>query len=73
MNGSLPLPKETITVIPNRLYFCPAREKPQVSGTKVKVLNFDSKLLYQGYNKDFGPLNLGYISIYCNDVQEQLR
>ena len=40
---------------------------------KIKVMNFDSQYLYQGYNKDFGPLNIGYINIYCKEIQDYLR
>ena len=40
---------------------------------QVKVLNFDSRLLYQGYNQDFGPLNIGHISVYCKEIDELVR
>lgn len=35
-----------------------------------KVVNVDHSLEYQGYNKDFGPLNIGQVHRYCKEVQE---
>jgi hypothetical protein len=47
--------------------------KPKTAAyPKVKVLNFDSRLLYQGYNNDFGPLNIGYLSVYCAEIADYL-
>ena len=63
-----------MAVIDKRVYFCASRMRPKVyNTTKNKVLNFDSRMLYQGYNKDFGPLNIGYISYYCQEIKDHLR
>ena len=32
------------------------------------IINIDEELKYQGYNKDFGPLNLAQVHKYCSQV-----
>jgi len=37
------------------------------------VVNIDSSILYQGYNKDFGPLNLAGLHRYISLMQEKIE
>jgi hypothetical protein len=37
--------------------------------TDTVIINIDEELKYQGYNKDFGPLNLAQVHKYCTQVQ----
>lgn len=36
--------------------------------SEISVINVDQSLAYLGYNKDFGPLNLGQLHSFCRQV-----
>ena len=57
------------------LYWYSNRFNPTlVSGdTDTVIINIDDELRYQGYNKDFGPLNLAQVHRYCKQVSDLIR
>ena len=61
--------ENSVEIIPNCLYFHSSKSKPQGS-SKMKVVNFDSEYKYQYYNMDFGPLNLGYVTLFCREIND---
>ena len=62
---------ECIELIPDRLYFTSLDTLPRQEAT-VHYFSTDRDLTYEGFNADFGPLNLGSVSKYCRSLQAKL-
>ena len=63
--------ERSLPIIDNKLYFYSNKFKPTFAAKSIgglKILNFDSQFQYQGYNRDFGPLNIAYITLYCKEI-----
>ena len=45
---------------------------PEDEKTEITVINIDHSLAYLGYNKDFGPLNLGQLHSFCTQVKQEI-
>ena len=61
------LKSKSITLVEDYLYFYHSKIKP-ASTDEYVVVNYDSKHTYQPYNNDFGPLSIGHISYYCQEI-----
>lgn len=56
-----------------KLYFYSNRFEPELDDPEAySVLNIDQSLVYHGYNKDFGPLNLAALHRYITQLQSRL-
>lgn len=62
-----------VEVIPNVLYFYANRFQPKKPCSAVKIVNFDKRFLYEGFNKDFGPLNIGHVTEYCREMRNLVK
>ena len=64
-----------VEVIIDKLYWYSNRFPANVAAgdTDTVIINIDEELKYQGYNKDFGPLNLAQVHKYCTQVQNLHR
>ena len=60
---------KSVEVIEGALYFYSNKFKPQ-GNSKMKIINFDSEFMYQYYNQDFGPLNIGQVTLFCREINE---
>ena len=58
-----------------KLYWYSNRFSPSLAAgdNDTVIINIDEELRYQGYNKDFGPLNLGQVHKYCKQVSDHIR
>lgn len=56
-----------------KLYFYSNRFEPELESEVYTMLNIDSTIVYQGYNKDFGPLNLAGVHRYITQIQSRLE
>ena len=76
MSSLVDIIDRSICIIDGKLYFYSNKFKPTFT-TKivrgVKILNYDSRFIYQGYNRDFGPLNIGNVTEYCNELNHHLK
>ena len=61
------LKSKSITLIKDYLYFYHSKYKP-TSTDECDVVNYDTRCTYQPYNNDFGPLSIGHISFYVQEV-----
>ena len=39
----------------------------------MKFVNFDKRFKYEGFNRDFGPLNLGHVTEYCREIDRLVK
>ena len=64
--------RDSIEIIPGRLYwYCnkyPPRNQPNSY-----FFNIDEILVYEPFNYDFGPLNLGKMHKFCTDLSQVLQ
>ena len=52
-----------------KLYFYSNRFEPDLDDSEAySVLNIDQTIVYHGYNKDFGPLNLAGLHRYITQL-----
>jgi len=66
-----PVAHGAIEVVPDRLYWVTCSVAPDDTEDS-HCFSIDSKLVYQPFAHDFGPLNLGMICRYCRLLQEKL-
>ena len=62
----------SIEILEDRLYFNANTYRPQIT-KRMRVLNFDQEFQYVGYNSDFGPINIGNITLYCRKIKKELQ
>ena len=62
---------DCVEMIPQRLYFCSLDGIPAQEST-VHYFSTDRDLVYEGFNADFGPLNLAAIYRYCRSLKTKL-
>lgn len=60
-------------VIPKRLFWAALPAPPQLSDSKVHCFNIDEQLVYEGFNQDFGPLNIASVHRYCDILDQKLN
>lgn len=52
-------------ILLDQLYFVSNKQMPQHNSNEITVINVDSQFIYDGYNTDFGPLNLADMHKFC--------
>jgi cell division cycle 14 len=63
----------SLIVVLGKLYFYSNRFEPELDDAEAySVLNIDQSIVYHGYNKDFGPLNLTGLHRYITQLQSRL-
>ena len=61
-----------VEVIPDRLYWVSLPSVPKSTG-KLHYFSIDSRLVYEPFHADFGPLNLGQTIRYCRTMDAVLK
>jgi len=59
----------TIEIIPGRLYWISDKTPPK-SKSQAFYFCIDNDLVYEPYNADFGPLDLGKVHLFCKELQK---
>lgn len=65
--------RNAICILENRLYFYATKHRLRPQSAGLKVVNFDREFVYEGFNNDFGPLNIAQITEYCRIMENQLQ
>ena len=63
----------SLIIYVGKLYFYSNRFEPEFDDAEAySVLNIDNSIVYHGYNKDFGPLNLAGLHRYITQLQSRV-
>ena len=63
----------SVEVIPGKLYFYTNKIAPKNNINGAHIVDFDKKYAHKSKEKDFGPINIGLITEYCQVMEYILR
>ena len=64
--------EDEVIIIPNRLHWISSPQPPR-NKPKSYFFTIDEDLVYEAFNKDFGPLNLGMTYKYCHELDKLIK
>ena len=72
MEKSTASENKSIEIIPGRLYWISDKVAPR-SRTHAFYFNIDNDLCYEPFFADFGPLDLGKVHLFCQELEKLIN